>query len=103
MGILHGMTDRDEEAGPGRQRDAWADLDLLTSDDVCSLLKVKMSWLYDTVESGATETMSPAPPRRLGPQRFALTGHGELQLKTRCRAATSGAVYRQVDGKADEY
>ena len=28
------------------------DLDLLTPDDVCTLLKVKKSWLYDEVETG---------------------------------------------------
>jgi excisionase family DNA binding protein len=38
------------------------DLDLLTPDDVCALLKVKKSWLYDTVESGALEAI------RLGKQ-----------------------------------
>lgn len=38
------------------------DLDLLTPDDVCTLLKVKKSWLYDTVETGAIEAI------RLGKQ-----------------------------------
>jgi excisionase family DNA binding protein len=38
------------------------DLDLLTPDDVCTLLKVEKSWLYDTVESGAIEVI------RLGKQ-----------------------------------
>lgn len=38
------------------------DLDLLTPDDVCALLKVKKSWLYDTVETGAIEVI------RLGKQ-----------------------------------
>jgi excisionase family DNA binding protein len=38
------------------------DLDLLTPDDVCALLKVKKSWLYDTVETGAIEAI------RLGKQ-----------------------------------
>lgn len=40
----------------------WWDLDLLTPDDVCALLKVKKSWLYDTVENGAIEAI------RLGKQ-----------------------------------
>jgi excisionase family DNA binding protein len=31
------------------------DLDLLTADDVCTLLKVKRNWLYDTIESEAIE------------------------------------------------
>jgi len=38
------------------------DLDLLTPDDVCALLKVRKSWLYDAVESGALEAI------RLGKQ-----------------------------------
>jgi excisionase family DNA binding protein len=38
------------------------DLDLLTPDDVCALLKVKKSWLYDVVENGALEAV------RLGKQ-----------------------------------
>jgi len=42
--------------------DGLADLHLLTADDVCALLKVKKSWLYDTVESGAI------PAIRLGRQ-----------------------------------
>jgi excisionase family DNA binding protein len=42
--------------------DVLWDLDLLTADDVCALLKVKKSWLYDTVEAGAIEVI------RLGKQ-----------------------------------
>jgi excisionase family DNA binding protein len=38
------------------------DLDLFTPDDVCALLKVKKSWLYDAVEDGAIEAI------RLGKQ-----------------------------------
>jgi excisionase family DNA binding protein len=38
------------------------DLELLTPDDVCALLKVKKSWLYDAVENGALEAI------RLGKQ-----------------------------------
>ena len=38
------------------------DLDLLTPNDVCALLKVKKSWLYDAVEDGAIEAI------RLGKQ-----------------------------------
>ena len=38
------------------------DLNLLTPDEVCALLKVKKSWLYDAVEDGAIETI------RLGKQ-----------------------------------
>ena len=42
--------------------DILADLELLTPDEVCALLKVKRSWLYDTVESGRLEAV------RLGKQ-----------------------------------
>jgi len=56
---------RGENHAPGRQdlaQDPYWDLDLLTPDDVCALLKVKKSWLYDTVENGALEAI------RLGKQ-----------------------------------
>ena len=47
---------------PPPPRSPFWDLDLLTPDDVCALLKVKKSWLYDAVESGALEAI------RLGKQ-----------------------------------
>jgi excisionase family DNA binding protein len=56
---------RDGTHGPGRPdlaQDPYWDLDLLTPDDVCALLKVKKSWLYDAVENGALEAI------RLGKQ-----------------------------------
>jgi excisionase family DNA binding protein len=46
----------------GSAQGAHWDLDLLTPDDVCALLKVKKSWLYDAVEDGSIETI------RLGKQ-----------------------------------
>jgi excisionase family DNA binding protein len=51
----------DLERAVPHQAPYW-DLDLLTPDDVCALLKVKKSWLYDTVETGALEAI------RLGKQ-----------------------------------
>jgi excisionase family DNA binding protein len=54
---------RDDAAGrPVRPQGPYWDLDLLTPDDVCALLKVKKSWLYDAVENGALEAI------RLGKQ-----------------------------------
>jgi len=56
---------RDGNHAPGRPdlaQDPYWDLDLLTPDDVCALLKVKKSWLYDAVENGALEAI------RLGKQ-----------------------------------
>lgn len=50
------------DSGQAPYGDPLRDLRLLTVDDVCSLLKVKKSWLYDTVESGAIEVV------RLGKQ-----------------------------------
>jgi excisionase family DNA binding protein len=47
---------------PDPAQGAYWDLDLLTPDDVCALLKVKKSWLYDAVEDGSIETI------RLGKQ-----------------------------------
>ena len=51
-------TDRQPDPAQG----AYWDLDLFTPDDVCALLKVKKSWLYDAVEDGAIEAI------RLGKQ-----------------------------------
>jgi excisionase family DNA binding protein len=56
---------RDSNGAAGRPappQDPHWDLDLLTPDDVCALLKVKKSWLYDAVENGALEAI------RLGKQ-----------------------------------
>jgi excisionase family DNA binding protein len=47
---------------PDPAQGAHWDLDLLTPDDVCALLKVKKSWLYDAVEGGTLEAI------RLGKQ-----------------------------------
>ncbi len=52
-----------DSAGPlGPPQSPYWDLDLLTPDNVCALLKVKKSWLYDAVENGALEAI------RLGKQ-----------------------------------
>ena len=56
----HGRNHDDRRPDPA-QSTHW-NLDLLTPDDVCALLKVKKSWLYDTVEDGALEAI------RLGKQ-----------------------------------
>ena len=47
---------------PVPPQDPYWDLELLTPNDVCALLKVKKSWLYDAVENGALEAV------RLGKQ-----------------------------------
>ena len=49
----------------------YCDLDLLTPDDVCALLKVKKSWLYDTVESGALEAVRLGKQLRFRPSALA--------------------------------
>ncbi len=60
---VNGGRGRNYAAGqPGPPQDPYWDLDLLTPDDVCALLKVKKSWLYDAVENGAIEAI------RLGKQ-----------------------------------
>jgi excisionase family DNA binding protein len=50
------------DSHPAATRDLPADLDLLTPNDVCALLKVKKSWLYDEVEAGRVDAI------RLGKQ-----------------------------------
>jgi len=57
------------------------DLDLLTPDDVCTLLKVKKSWLYDTVESGAIEAIRLGKQLRF--QRSAIAAYIAEQKSTR--------------------
>lgn len=57
-----GRTGNDATGRPIPPQSPHWDLDLLTPDDVCALLKVKKSWLYDAVESGALEAI------RLGKQ-----------------------------------
>jgi excisionase family DNA binding protein len=57
-----GKDDSDVNRRPDPLQGTRWDLDLLTPDDVCALLKVKKSWLYDTVENGAIEVI------RLGKQ-----------------------------------
>jgi excisionase family DNA binding protein len=57
-----GPSGNDAAGPPARPQDPYWELDLLTPDDVCALLKVKKSWLYDAVENGALEAI------RLGKQ-----------------------------------
>jgi excisionase family DNA binding protein len=57
-----GKDDSDVSRRPDPLQGAHWDLDLLTPDDVCALLEVKKSWLYDAVEAGAIEVI------RLGKQ-----------------------------------
>jgi excisionase family DNA binding protein len=60
--INAGRSGNDAAGRPVSPQDPHWDLDLLTPDDVCALLKVKKSWLYDAVENGALEAI------RLGKQ-----------------------------------
>ena len=62
VAVNAGRGDNDTEGRPVPPQGPYWDLDLLTPDDVCALLKVKKSWLYDTVETGALEAI------RLGKQ-----------------------------------
>jgi excisionase family DNA binding protein len=59
---INGGRGQTYAAGGVPSQGAYWDLDLLTPDDVCALLKVKKSWLYDAVENGALEAI------RLGKQ-----------------------------------
>jgi excisionase family DNA binding protein len=52
---------------PEQRQDVLLDLDLLTADDVCALLKVKKSWLYDTVEAGRIEVIKLGKQLRFQP------------------------------------
>ena len=54
-----------------RRKARYWDLDLLTPDDVCALLKVKKSWLYDAVEDGAIEAIRLGKQLRFRPSALA--------------------------------
>ncbi len=60
--INFGPGQNDAAGWPIPPQSPYWDLDLLTPDDVCALLKVKKSWLYDAVETGAIDAI------RLGKQ-----------------------------------
>jgi excisionase family DNA binding protein len=59
------------EATTSTVRPDLQDLDLLTPDDVCSLLKVKKSWLYDEVESGRLDALRLGKQLRFRPSDLA--------------------------------
>jgi excisionase family DNA binding protein len=44
---------------------------VLTADDVCTLLKIKRNWLYDTVESEAIEAIRLGKQLRFRPSAIA--------------------------------
>jgi excisionase family DNA binding protein len=69
---------------PAPPQDPHWDLDLLTPDDVCALLKVKKSWLYDAVENGALEAI------RLGKQLRFRPSALDRYLKERVSNANTG-------------
>ena len=62
VAVNAGRSGNDATGRPVPPQGLYWDLDLLTPDDVCALLKVKKSWLYDAVENGALEAI------RLGKQ-----------------------------------
>lgn len=69
---INGGQGGNEAAGsPVRPKGPYWDLDLLTPDDVCALLKVKKSWLYDTVETGAIEAIRLGKQLRFRPSALA--------------------------------
>lgn len=65
------MTDQAQIPVESGQPGDRQDLALLTPDEVCALLKVKKSWLYDTVESGALEAIRLGKQLRFRPSAVA--------------------------------
>ena len=57
--------------GPHSDRPEVRDLDLLTPDDVCTLLKVKKSWIYDEVEAGRLSALRLGKQLRFRPSDLA--------------------------------
>ena len=67
VAINAGRSGNDAAGRPVPPQGPYWDLDLLTPDDVCALLKVKKSWLYDAVENRRTRghptrQATPIPP-----------------------------------------
>jgi excisionase family DNA binding protein len=80
-----------------READPMANIDdrttveeLLTADDVCALLKVKKSWLYDTVEQGLLK------PIRLGKQLRFRPSTITRYLDARPAATTCTSLHRSA-------
>jgi excisionase family DNA binding protein len=69
--INTGQGGNDAAGQPVSPQGLHWDLDLLTPDDVCALLKVKKSWLYDVVESGALEAVRLGKQLRFRPSALA--------------------------------
>jgi excisionase family DNA binding protein len=84
--VARGEHERLPEGRPDPAQGAHWDLDLLTPDDVCALLKVKKSWLYDAVEDGSIETIRLGKQLRFRPSALvryleerATNGNGDRQ------------------------
>jgi excisionase family DNA binding protein len=58
-------------AGPASGRPELQDLELLTPDDLCTLLKVKKSWVYDEVEAGRLKALRLGKQLRFRPSELA--------------------------------
>jgi excisionase family DNA binding protein len=56
---------------PGPSRPDLQDLELLAPDDLCALLKVKKSWIYDEVEAGRLEALRLGKQLRFRPSEIA--------------------------------
>jgi excisionase family DNA binding protein len=84
--VALGEHERLPEGRPDPAPGAHWDLDLLTPDDVCALLKVKKSWLYDAVEDDSIETIRLSKQLRFRPSALvryleerAINGNGHRQ------------------------
>ena len=73
-------------ATPKPDRPDVRDLDLLTPDDVCALLKVKKSWIYDEVEAGRLDALRLGKQLRFRPSDLA------CYLDGRANASRSAAA-----------
>ena len=58
-------------ADPPPDRPDLRDLNLLSPDDLCALLKVKKSWIYDEVEAGRLEAVRLGKQLRFRPSDLA--------------------------------
>ena len=115
--INAGRGGNDAAGRPVPPQGPYWDLDLLTPDDVCALLKVKKSWLYDAVESGALEAVRLGKQLRFRPSALARylfsvslrervradrRDHKGLQILSQDRPSCRKIVGRRTDRRADD-
>ena len=89
-----GATEMATDTQSAPDRPDLQDLDLLTPDDLCVLLKVKKSWIYDEVEAGRLEVLRLGKQLRFRPSGLARYLDERARAVGRATRGTEGPVCR---------